>query len=156
MAMSKSYFIFREQILPISIDEAWSFFSSPHNLAKITPEKLNFKIKSDGADKPIYDGMKIAYTVSPLLKIPVRWLTEIKNVKAPHQFSDTQLKGPYKKWEHLHTFEQVSGGVKMTDKIEYQVGFGIFSSAINKLIIERELKNIFDYRAIVLKKLFDK
>jgi ligand-binding SRPBCC domain-containing protein len=40
----KVFSIRRRQLLPISIEEAWAFFSSPHNLAKITPLKMNLQI----------------------------------------------------------------------------------------------------------------
>jgi len=35
----------QEQFLPIPIDEAWSFFSTPKNLNKITPDDMVFEIK---------------------------------------------------------------------------------------------------------------
>ena len=51
--------------LPISTGEAWSFFSSPKNLALITPPDMDFKILSSvGAD--VYEGMIIDYKVKPL------------------------------------------------------------------------------------------
>ena len=33
-----------EQFVPISISDAWEFFSSPGNLSKITPEHMGFYI----------------------------------------------------------------------------------------------------------------
>jgi len=33
-----------EQELPISMAEAWEFFSTPANLEKLTPKNLQFKI----------------------------------------------------------------------------------------------------------------
>jgi ligand-binding SRPBCC domain-containing protein len=41
--MSKVYSLHTEQFIPISLQEAWDFFSSPANLAKITPEKMVLK-----------------------------------------------------------------------------------------------------------------
>ena len=32
-----------EQKLPVTIEEAWSFFTSPKNLNLITPPDVNFK-----------------------------------------------------------------------------------------------------------------
>ncbi len=40
------------QKLPVGIDEAWDFFSSPVNLKTITPPYMGFDIISD------YDGEK--------------------------------------------------------------------------------------------------
>ena len=33
-----------DQFLPISLDEAWDFFSKPGNLNEITPEDMQFEI----------------------------------------------------------------------------------------------------------------
>ena len=81
-----------EQFLPIDIEEAWSFFSSPKNLATITPAELDFKILSDLNNEEIYEGMKIDYIVKPLLKIPIHWQTEIIKVNKKNFFTDRQLK----------------------------------------------------------------
>lgn len=85
-----------EQILPVSLQEAWDFFSSPKNLPKITAPELDFRILSRLNGEEIYKGMTIDYTVKPLLGIPVRWQTEIGEVKSKKYFTDRQIKGPYK------------------------------------------------------------
>jgi len=43
----KTYQLRYEQKLPISLSQAWDFFSSPANLAKITPDHMGFIITSD-------------------------------------------------------------------------------------------------------------
>ena len=40
----KIFKIQTKQKLPISIDKAWDFLSSPKNLSKITPKEMNFNI----------------------------------------------------------------------------------------------------------------
>ena len=46
----------REQFLPISLDEAWPFFSTPRNLEAITPDFLRFRITSAVPDET-YSGL---------------------------------------------------------------------------------------------------
>ena len=41
----KVYPLKREQWLPIPVEEAWAFFSTPRNLDRITPPELGFKIQ---------------------------------------------------------------------------------------------------------------
>ena len=148
-----TYFINEEQFLPISIEEAWSFFSSPANLAKITPPELSFVIKSDVVNIPIFSGMQIDYTIKPLFSISVNWRTGITHVDAPNNFVDTQLKGPYKRWEHKHTFTAVPGGVKMNDKVVYELPLGILGTIAYTLIVKRKLNKIFSFRRHTLIKL---
>ena len=59
----------RSQKLPISLVEAWDFFSSPKNLKRITPEYMGFDIVGECPEK-MYPGLFIHYKVKPLLGIP--------------------------------------------------------------------------------------
>ena len=97
------YKIEREQFLPIPLQEAWDFFSSPSNLAKITPSSLGFVVHGNVPER-MYPGLFIQYTVSPLLGIPMRWVTEITHVREGEYFVDEQRVGPYSIWHHEHFF----------------------------------------------------
>jgi ligand-binding SRPBCC domain-containing protein len=143
-----------EHFLPISIEEAWDFFSSPKNLSKITPVELDFQILTDLDDKEIYDGMKIAYTVRPMLGIKVYWETKIHDVTQHQRFTDTQIKGPYKVWEHTHVFKQIENGIMMFDSIDYEIPFGIFGKFAHRLFVKKKIEGIFDFRKQVLNNIF--
>ena len=41
------YTLTSSQILPISLEEAWEFFTVPTNLDKITPDEMNFRITNN-------------------------------------------------------------------------------------------------------------
>ncbi len=151
----KVYELKREQVLPLSQDEAWKFFSTPLNLATITPPELDFKVLSKLDGKPIYSGMIISYIVRPLFKIPLRWKTEIKDVLAPNKFVDTQLRGPYRLWEHTHIFKPVEGGVHMTDIVKYALPLGPLGTIAHSLVVKQQLKRIFDFREQKLRELFN-
>ncbi|MCB9251623.1 MAG: SRPBCC family protein [Flavobacteriales bacterium] len=146
----------RTTIIPAKKKEVWDFFSSPENLSRITPEYLDFKIISKPDSEKIFDNMIIKYKVKPLLKIPVTWVTRIEEVKTEESFKDIQIKGPYAFWQHLHTFETVDGGVKMTDDVTYSPGLGIFNELINKFVVEKRLNEIFDFRQRVINTIFIK
>lgn len=149
----KIYKLEREQTVPITIEQAWDFFSSPKNLKKITPDYLGFEIKSDNTDE-MYAGMIITYIVKPLLSIPLSWMTEIKYVDKPNYFVDEQLVGPYKIWHHEHHFEEVDGGVKMIDRVHYVLPLGFLGRIAHSLFVKRQLQEIFDYRIVAINKEF--
>ncbi len=142
------------QFLPIDKRKAWEFFSSPENLSIITPPEMDFKILSKLNQEGIYEGMKIDYTVKPLWGITVRWQTEIIKVQKNNYFTDIQLKGPYKTWEHTHTFSEVPGGVLMYDVVKYKLPLGFIGNAMNSILIKRKINSIFDYRKKKLETLF--
>jgi ligand-binding SRPBCC domain-containing protein len=143
--MSKVYNLRTVQFLPITIEKAWDFFSSPTNLSKITPAELKFKILSTDLTK-VYAGQIIEYKVHPVLGIPLYWMTEITHVEHHKYFVDDQRYGPYSMWHHQHHFKVVEGGVEMTDIVHYKLPFWIFGDIANVLFVKAKLKEIFDYR----------
>jgi ligand-binding SRPBCC domain-containing protein len=151
----KTYTLVSKQTLKVSLTDAWDFFSSPLNLAKITPAKLNFRILSGFEDGTIRNGLRITYKVSPLFGIPLTWVTRILNVNAPHSFTDEQEKGPYKLWVHTHTFVEKDGWVEMTDDLKYALPFGILGRLMHALLVKGEVERIFSYRYQVLEKMFN-
>ncbi len=147
------YRIERTQVLPISLEEAWAFFSSPKNLAKITPKELGFVVHGN-VPEVMYPGLFIEYTVSPLLGIPMRWVTEITHVREGSYFVDEQRVGPYAIWHHEHFFESVPGGVKMTDVVHYKVPLGILGNLVHPWLVRPKLEQIFSYRWAANERLF--
>jgi len=152
------------QRLPVTIEEAWNFLSSPANLKVITPEYMDFKITSgyDGtisenaASGKMFSGMIISYVVKPMLNIPVKWVTEITHVREPYYFVDEQRFGPYKFWHHKHFLKEVPGGVEITDIVHYKLPFGILGELTNQVFVRKKLGQIFEYRFNKLEKLFGK
>ena len=143
-----------EQFLPISMEKAWDFFSSAKNLAVITPPQMQFNILTNLDGREIYEGMLIEYKLKPLPGITVRWKTEICKVDKPIMFTDRQLKGPYKIWEHTHTFIKKDNSILMKDQVKYELPFGIIGTIMHTLVVRKKIENIFKYRGKVLKKIF--
>lgn len=144
--MSKVYSIKTIQHLPISIDKAWDFFSSPANLKDITPGNLGFNIISAHHGEKMYAGQVIEYKVSPVLGIPVYWMTEITHVEDKKYFVDEQRFGPYSLWHHQHHFAEKNGGVEMTDIVHYKLPLWWLGDIANTLFVKKQLKEIFDFR----------
>ena len=154
--MSKVHSIKTVQLIKISMDEAWDFFSSPANLQKITPEKLGFKIVSKHHGEKMYAGQIIEYYVKPLFGIPLYWMTEITHVVDKKYFIDEQRFGPYSMWHHQHHFKETPDGIEMTDIVHYKLPFGILGELAHSLFVKKQLKGIFDYRFKVVEDLWGK
>lgn len=136
----------RKQKLNRNIEECWDFFSNPKNLSLITPPEMNFVILTE-LPKEVYPGLIIQYKVSPLLSIPMNWVTEITQVNKPIFFIDEQRFGPYKFWHHQHIFKEIDDGVEMTDIVHYRIPFGYIGKFIGNRIVKKQLNKIFDFRA---------
>jgi ligand-binding SRPBCC domain-containing protein len=150
----KVYQLTRKQFLPVNLRQAWEFFSSPKNLALITPSTMAFKILSNTGSERMYKGQVIHYRITILPAITVSWVTEITEVREPYQFIDEQRSGPYALWQHLHRFTPVPGGVEMIDELKYAIPMGWIGRLAHLLFVNKKVKEIFDYRYVALEKRF--
>ena len=141
----KIYTLHKKQKLPISLEKAWEFLSSPKNLKTITPDYMSFNILS-GAEKPMFAGQIIQYIVTPILGIKTKWVTEITHVKEGEYFVDEQRFGPYALWNHKHFIKEIDGGVEMEDIIDYKVPMGILGQIVHPILVKPKLEEIFAYR----------
>lgn len=145
--------VFKQQI-PAPIEEVWAFFSNPHNLATITPESMRFRVLNESPLPEIYPGLIITYKVSPLLGIPLFWMTEITSVQRLKLFVDEQRRGPYKLWHHQHLFEENKNGVLMTDMVHYELPLGPLGGIARRLFVGRQLAHIFQFRKEKVESIF--
>ncbi|MCF8278531.1 MAG: SRPBCC family protein [Flavobacteriales bacterium] len=144
-----------QQFLPISLEEAWDFFSAPQNLNEITPDDMNFEILTKEIPR-MYAGQIVQYNVKPFPFFTTGWVTEITHVEERRYFVDEQRFGPYAMWHHQHHFQEQENGVLMTDILHYRVPLGIVGKLVNTLFIQRKVKGIFEYRFKLLENKFGK
>ncbi|MCC6911197.1 MAG: SRPBCC family protein [Flavobacteriales bacterium] len=150
----KDHVIERRILLPIRQKEAWDFFSTPMNLARITPEDMRFEILTEHPERPIFSGMHITYRVRPLFRVPMTWRTEIREVEAPFAFTDAQINGPFAKWEHEHSFVGTPHGIRVVDRVVYRLPFGMLGRLMHTLVVKSRVEAIFDHREKVLRAIF--
>ncbi|HEX6656034.1 MAG TPA: NAD(P)H-binding protein [Candidatus Limnocylindria bacterium] len=136
------------------LDEVFDFFSRPENLGRITPPELAFELTSD--DIRMRRGLRIDYRIRPILGLPARWQTLITAYEPPHRFQDTQLRGPYRRWEHTHTFEAAADGAAtvIRDSVSYQLPLGALGDAFHDRLVRTALERIWSYRAWAIREIF--
>ncbi|MCL9805263.1 SRPBCC family protein [Flavobacterium amniphilum] len=147
------YSIHSSQKLPVSLEDAWNFFSDPKNLNTITPDNMNFKTLS-GDEKNMFQGQIIHYKITPFPFITIEWITEITHVEPLSFFVDEQRFGPYKFWHHKHFFIGIENGVLMEDIVHYKVPFGILGRLFHPILVKPKLDEIFAFRRQKLIELF--
>ncbi len=143
----------QQQDLPISIEQAWTFFSDARNLDAITPPELRFRILTRDIP-PVHPGQIIAYRIRLAPMIWRSWVTEITHVDPGSAFVDEQRAGPYRFWHHRHAFEALNGGVRILDLVNYALPFGPLGTLAHALFVRQKLESIFDYRRRKLEEMF--
>jgi ligand-binding SRPBCC domain-containing protein len=134
----------RAQLVPQTVDDAFAFFADAFNLEAITPPWLRFRILTP---RPIdmREGALIDYRLS-LHGVPCRWHTRIDVWLPGRRFVDRQISGPFRTWEHTHTFERRPGGTLIRDHVLYRMPLGPLGEIARRVLIGRDLERIFDYR----------
>lgn len=150
----KLYYLRRTQILPLSLQEAWNFFSIPQNLEKITPPDMTVEVIYSSDQTKTYAGQIIQHRVKVLAGTSIHWVTEITHVNEPYLFVDEQRFGPFRFWHHQHHFREIPEGVEMTDELHYAIPLGFIGRIANMLFVAQKLSAIFDYRFKTLELLF--
>jgi ligand-binding SRPBCC domain-containing protein len=150
----KIYSLYREQLVRASLADTWKYFSNPKNLRHITPRELGFRVVTADLPDEIYPGLFIEYKVSPILRIPLTWVTEITHVEAGKMFADEQRIGPYRIWSHKHFFRKDGRFTHMTDRVDYALPAIPLASVANALVVRPKLEHIFNFRKAVVDSLF--
>lgn len=149
--------------LPVPLEKAWEFFSSPKNLTQISPSYMGISLEGDPKTE---NGSVFDIKMSPFgLPVPLSWRSKIINVKQEvdsYEFQDIQEKGPFKSWSHTHRFVRGSKkigeaamaepGTWFKDSVEYQVPFDVLNIA-DQLVFKRILAQMFSYRKKALREL---
>jgi len=154
-----SHVLERVQFLPSPVSDVFPYFADPANLNDLTPPSLHFRIVTPS---PIE--MRVGALIDYRLRVHglrVRWRTRITRYDPPHSFVDEQVRGPYSKWVHLHTFEpaRVDGveGTRMVDRVEYALPAwspGFVNRLVHRAFVAPDLNRIFEYRRAMLTQRF--
>jgi ligand-binding SRPBCC domain-containing protein len=135
--------------VPLLPEELFPFFADAGNLDAITPSWLHFHILTP---RPIE--MRAGTLIDYRLRVhglPLRWRTRIREWEPPHRFVDEQVRGPYRRWIHTHTFEPRDGGTLARDRVEYAVPFDLIA---HPLFVRRDIGRIFAFRQEALRSTF--
>jgi ligand-binding SRPBCC domain-containing protein len=134
--------------LPVSRERVFDFFSQAENLQALTPPWLKFKILSP-LPIDMHEGTRIDYRIR-VHGLPMPWRSSIARWNPPHQFVDTQLRGPYRRWVHTHSFTDENGGTRVRDSVDFEVPGG----RLVAWFVARDLRKVFTFRHQELLRIF--
>lgn len=139
-------------LVPRSLQETFTFFNDPANLALITPGWLRLQLLTPKVQ--MQRGAILDYRIR-WLRIPLHWRTLITEYEPPFFFVDQQIRGPFRFWVHAHRFHPTEEGTLVTDEVVYELPFGWLGRLVHWLIVGRQLREIFAYRQERIRDLLD-
>lgn len=134
--------------LPVPLNEAFLFFSTPENLGLLTPSAMAFRIVTRSGAPCAGSTIDYRIRVGPF---PLGWRTRFEAWQAPERFVDVQERGPYRCWWHEHRFEAQGERTRMHDRVLYAPPLGVLGRLAQRLFLADQLGDIFSQRALVLR-----
>ncbi len=130
--------------LPCSIETAFAWHEAPGAIQRLIPPWE--KVSVDNYEGGLQLGKELNL-VNKLGPIPLRWHARHTLYDPPFRFCDTQLSGPFKKWDHDHRFQPLNGGAsRLTDSIQYTIPGGGLGNSLLGGWIRNKLEQMFHYR----------
>ncbi len=81
--------------------------------------------------------------------VSMLWLAEHGAMQPGRMFSDHQLRGPFARWEHVHSFEPQGDHCVLEDRIDYELPLGIIGRTLGRRFVRNKLESAFAYRHAV-------
>jgi ligand-binding SRPBCC domain-containing protein len=78
--------------------------------------------------------------------VPLQMTSRITEMKSPDYFVDEQVKGPFRRFRHVHEFCLDPAGTTMIDRIEFAAPFGPLGRLAEKLVLSRYLRKLIETR----------
>lgn len=72
--------------------------------------------------------------------------SRITGMQSPDYFVDEQVKGPFRRFRHVHEFSQDSAGTTMVDRVEFVAPFGPIGRLAEKLVLAHYLQRLIERR----------
>ena len=80
-----------------------------------------------------------------------RLTVEVVEFERPSLFVDEMTDGSFKSFRHTHEFTERDGGTLMRDTVVWTSPFGVLGKIVDKLLLERHLRNLIETRNTKLK-----
>lgn len=138
--------------LPASVEEVWRFHQSVEALKLLTPPGFRVEVLSE--DVQVRNGA-LHRIRTRRFGVPMVWEARISDVDPPHRFVDSAERSPFAFWRHEHRFEAVGPNeTRLIDSVTYRAPLGFLGKIAERLVINREIENMFAYRHRVTREHF--
>ena len=128
--------------------DVFRWHEEPGALERLTPpwEPVEIEQPAQGIRDGIRDGDRAVLRVG-FGPFKIRWTLEHRDYIEGRQFRDVQISGPFRSWQHLHSFlpEGLQSSI-LEDRIEYVLPWGFLGAYFGNWFVQRKLKRLLEYR----------
>jgi uncharacterized protein (TIGR01777 family) len=133
-------------LIKAPVEDVFQWHARTGALERLSPpwDPLEVIEKGPGIDTGTRVEMKMKAGPLP---VKMRWVAEHTRYEKNRLFQDRQVKGPFKRWVHTHTFSTgAQGGTIMEDCIDFRLPFHPLGNLFGGRFILKKLEKIFRYR----------
>lgn len=135
----------RRSRIPAPCSEVFAWHARPGAIERLSPpwEPVEIVDRGGGIDR---DGSRVVLKtrIGPFTR---RWVAEHHGFRPGEQFRDTQVEGPFARWEHTHRFEaDGEQACVLEDHIEYALPGGSLGRLLGGPMVRSKLESMFAYR----------
>ena len=130
--------------LPVPGAEAFAWHARPGAFERLSPPYERVRVISNDGSLAPGSRVEIELKMGPLKK---RWVAEHISYDPPTSFSDRQVSGPFRRFEHEHVF--VADGEapdRLEDRIRYELPLGFVGRLFGAGMAKKRLRRMFGYR----------
>ena len=133
------------------VAELFAFLATPANLVQLAPADLYLELLT--GPPMLEHGSRMTWKGR-------RWgvsqhiVQEIAAFDLDKRIVVEQIKGPCARWVHVHQFESIEIGTRLSEEIEFDPPSGLLGRLISADFIRRDLDKLYAYRASKLKGIF--
>lgn len=80
-----------------------------------------------------------------------RLTVKVIEFERPWLFVDEMVEGRFRAFRHMHEFSAKGGGTLMRDTLKWTSPFGFLGKIVDKLLLERHMRNLIEMRNTKLK-----
>lgn len=130
--------------LPVSLEDAFSWHLRKGALERFLPPWSNVSLLFPPAT-PDQEGGEVGFRLR-CGPFSIQWILEHREFIPDQEFSDVQVKGPFRQYRHRHHFEPSDPlSCKLTDEVAFATPFSIMDRRI-----EKEFTRMFAWRHALL------
>lgn len=134
----------KELSLPVSAAEAFTWHERPGALDRLIPPWEAVTVVRRGNGIQDDSTVELLQRVGP---IKTKWIAKHHDYEPGRVFHDTQVFGPFARWEHSHDFQPRGDNHSvLVDRVEYQIPGGQIGRWLGGQFVRKKIESMFRYR----------
>jgi len=132
-----------EHVFDVAAADLFLFHEKPQNLAVFLNGWPTFRMIANDGHIRVGSITRVQERIGPVW-IPMTF--EHFLYEPPRRFGERQVRGPFKKLEHVHEFESTGSGTILRDSLEVVLPWYLGGRLVTRLFVAPKFRRFFAYR----------